>query len=86
MQGRSDKAIVRMLTTASEPLTTDPHLVASMLQGTMVGVSRAFLESGAPEKQVDALRRELIFVACSYVDACSSRGAVPDVRVAGARV
>ncbi len=73
MQGRSDKAIVRMLTTASEPLTTDPHLVASMLQGTMSGVSRRLLESPGAEKQLDILRTELIFVACAYVDACSAR-------------
>jgi hypothetical protein len=32
------------------------------------------LESGAAEKQFDTLRRELIFVACAYVDACSARG------------
>ena len=44
-----------------------------MLQGTMVGVSRRMLESGAAEKQFDILRRELIFVACAYVDACSAR-------------
>jgi AcrR family transcriptional regulator len=70
---RSNKAIVRMLASASEPLTTDPQLVASMLQGAMVGVSRRMLESDAPEKQLDILRRELIFVACAYLDACSAR-------------
>jgi AcrR family transcriptional regulator len=70
---RSNKAIVRMLATASEPLTTDPQLVASMLQGAMVGVSRKMLESDAPEEQLDILRRELIFVACAYLDACSAR-------------
>jgi AcrR family transcriptional regulator len=70
---RSNKAIVRMLATASDPLTTDPQLVASMLQGAMVGVSRRMLESGAPEEQLDILRRELIFVACAYLDACSAR-------------
>ncbi len=70
---RSNKAIVRMLETASEPLTTDPQLVASMLQGAMVGVSRRMLESGAAEKQFDSLREELIFLACAYVDACSVR-------------
>ena len=70
---RSNKAIVRMLATASEPLTTDPQLVASMLQGAMVGVSRRMLESDAPEEQLDILRRELIFVACAYLDACSAR-------------
>ena len=70
---RSNKAIVRMLATSCEPLTTDPQLVASILQGAMVGVSRMLLESGAPEKQFDILRRELIFVACAYLDACSGR-------------
>ena len=70
---RSNKAIVRMLETACEPLTTGPQLVASMLQGAMVGVSRRMLESGAAEKQFDSLREELIFLACAYVDACSVR-------------
>jgi AcrR family transcriptional regulator len=76
---RYNKAIVRMLETASEPLVTDPQLVASMLQGTMAGVIRTLLESSAPEKQVDALREELIFVACSYLDACSARASVHSV-------
>jgi AcrR family transcriptional regulator len=70
---RFNKAVVRMLTTSCDPLTTDPQLVASMLQGSMVGVSRRMLESGAPEKQFDILHRELIFVACAYLDACSAR-------------
>jgi AcrR family transcriptional regulator len=69
---RSNKAIVRMLESASNPLTTDPQLVASMLQGAMVGVSRRMLESGAPEKQLDTLRRELISMTCAYLDACSA--------------
>jgi AcrR family transcriptional regulator len=78
---RSNKAIVRMLTTASETLTTDLQLVASMLQGAMVGVSRRLLESAAPEKQFDTLRQELIFFVCAYLEACSTR--VP-VQPAGA--
>ena len=73
---RTNKAIVRMLTTACEPLTTDPQLVASMLQAAMFGVSRRMLESDAPEKELDTLRRELIFVACAYLDACSGRPSV----------
>jgi AcrR family transcriptional regulator len=78
---RTNKAIVLMLASAREPLTTDPQLVASVLQGTMAGVSRRLLESGAAEKQFDTLRRELIILACAYVEACSSRptsnGATP---------
>jgi AcrR family transcriptional regulator len=73
MGARINKAIVRMLETASEPLTTDPQLVASMLEGAITGISRRMLESGAPEKQYEALREELIFVACAYLDACSAR-------------
>jgi hypothetical protein len=75
---RMNKAIVGMLESASDPLMTDPQLVASMLQGAMVGVSRRMLESGAAERQFDILRRELIFVACAYVDACSARVSVQD--------
>ena len=73
MGSRFNKAIVAMLSTASQPLSTDPQLVASMLQGMMVGVSRRLLESGAPEKHFDTSCRELIFVACAYMDACSIR-------------
>jgi len=74
MGARSNKAIVRMLESASNPLTTDAHLVASMLQGAMFGVSRRMLESGAPEKQFDTVRRELISMTCAYLDACSASG------------
>ena len=70
---RFNKAVVRMLESACDSLTTDPQLVASMLQGMMVGVSRRILESGAAEKQFDTLGRELIFAACAYLDACSAR-------------
>ncbi len=70
---RSNRAIARMLSTASEPLMADPQLVASMLQGAMAGVSRRMLESGAAEKEYDSLRGELIFLACAYVDARSAR-------------
>ena len=82
---RSNKAIVEMLKTASEP-TVDPQLVASMLQGAMVGVSRRMLESGAPEKQFETLRQELVFLACAYLKACSARpsaGAAGAIRLGG---
>jgi AcrR family transcriptional regulator len=70
---RSNKAIVRMLTTASEPLITDPQLVASMLQGAMAGVSRRLLESDSPVKQFEPFRQELIVFVCAYLEACSTR-------------
>lgn len=83
MGTRFNKAIVRMLASSREPLRTDATLVASMLEGAMVGVSRRMLESGAPEKQVDAFGRELIVVACAYLDACSARVSVPDAGALG---
>ena len=73
MGTRANKAIVGMLASAREPLTTDPELVASMLQGAMGGVSRRMLESDAAGEQLDTLSKELIFVACAYLDACSAR-------------
>jgi hypothetical protein len=76
MGTRFNKAIVPMLATSREPLTTDPQLAAYMLQDAMVGVSRRMLESGAPEKQLDTLRRELIFMTCAYLDAFSAHVSV----------
>jgi AcrR family transcriptional regulator len=76
---RSNRAIVRMLESASDPLGADPELVASVLQGAMVGVSRRMLESGAQEKQFEGLRRELIVMACAYVEACSAQARVQGV-------
>ena len=75
---RSNRAIVDMLRTAREPLTTDPQLVASILQGVMSGVSRRLLESATPEKQFDALQRELIILACAYLNASSEHPSIQD--------
>ena len=83
MGTRINQAILRMLATSSESLATDPQLVASMLQGMMAGVSRRILESSAPEKQFEILRQELIFAACAYVDACSTRDLIRVERLAG---
>ena len=75
MAARFNQAIVRMLETTCEQLATDPQLVASMLEGTMIGISRRILESGGSER-VDTLRDELIFAACAYADARSARALV----------
>jgi AcrR family transcriptional regulator len=66
---RSNKAIARMLATASEPLNNDAQLVASVLQGAMAGVSRRLLESPALEQEAEAFRRELISMASAYLNA-----------------
>jgi len=70
---KTNKAVVGMLKTARDRLTTDPLVVASMLQGVIVGVSRRLLESTAPEKQFDTLRQELIFLVRAYLKACCAR-------------
>ena len=72
---RLNKAIAEMLASACQPLTKEPRLVASMLQGMMAGVSRTLLESDSPEEQFDSLRRELMLLACVYLEACSARSA-----------
>lgn len=73
MGARCNKAIIAMLTTASEPLTIDPRLVAAMMQSAMSGVSKRLLEADAPEKQFEPLRRELVFFVCAYLEARSER-------------
>ncbi|HEX6495672.1 MAG TPA: TetR/AcrR family transcriptional regulator [Acidobacteriaceae bacterium] len=72
-EGRANNAITEMLKSAREGLATDPRAVASMLQGVMVGVSRRLLESGAAEKQFEAVRQELVVLACAYLEASSLR-------------
>ncbi len=49
----------------------------------MVGVSRRMLESSDPEKSLDILREELIFVACAYLDACSARASLESASAIG---
>jgi AcrR family transcriptional regulator len=81
---RTHKAIVQMLASSRDRLAAAPQTVASLLQGMMVGVVRRMLESGAPEKEGDIFRRELIVVACAYLDACSARVPVESERAIAA--
>ncbi len=73
MGERSYGAMTRMLESHAEPLMIDARLASTMLYGVMVGVSRRLLESRAAEKELPALRQELIFLACAYLKACSTR-------------
>jgi AcrR family transcriptional regulator len=68
---RSNQALIAMLASAREPLTKDPQLVASMLQGAMGGISRRLLESDEPGKHFESFRQELTLFVCSYLNACS---------------
>lgn len=80
MGTRSKKAIAGMFATASGPRIKDPQLAAEMLQGAMAGIVRRLLESDAPEKEAEGFRRELISMACAYLDASSARVSVQGVR------
>lgn len=74
MNLRANKAIVAMIETTCDPLAKDPQLIAEMLQGAMGGVSRRLLESRSPEKQFDALHKELLFLVSAYLSACNAGG------------
>jgi AcrR family transcriptional regulator len=69
-QARVNDAIVTLLRSAPEPMTTDLKLIATMLQSTIAGVKRHLLESEMPEAQFGAIQRELVMVVRSYVRAC----------------
>lgn len=69
MSVRGGRAIAEMLENASDRLTVDVELVASVLQGAMAGVSRRLLESKEPERQFEAMRAELVVLVQAYVRA-----------------
>jgi AcrR family transcriptional regulator len=69
MATRMKKAVAAALANACEPLGRDPELVASLLQGAMSGISHILLESANPEKQYPALKRELVLMMRTYIDA-----------------
>jgi AcrR family transcriptional regulator len=70
---RTHAAIVEMLRSSCQPLERDAASVALMLQGAMAGIGRRLVESGTPERHLAALRQELIFMVCSYLDASGKR-------------
>jgi hypothetical protein len=67
---RVNDAIVGLLRSAPEMLTTDLPLMATVLQSTIAGVKRQLLESDMPETQFERMQRELVLVVRSYVRAC----------------
>ena len=67
---RVNNAIVGLLQSAPEVLTTDLQLMATVLQSTIAGVKRQLLESDMPEAQFEVMQRELVLVVRNYVRAC----------------
>lgn len=70
---RMTKAMVELFSTAQEPLPGDPHLIASILQGAMAGVSRRLIESDNRETEFAPMQRELILFVCLYLEANSGK-------------
>ena len=70
---RANHAIVELLQSAPEMLTTDMQLMATVLQSVIAGVKRQLLESDMPEAQFEVMQRELVLVVRSYVRACVGR-------------
>jgi AcrR family transcriptional regulator len=70
---RVNHAIVGLLQSAPEGLTTDLQLMATVLQSTIAGVKRQLLDSDMPEAQFEVMQRQLVLVVRSYVRACVGR-------------
>ncbi len=62
--------LAALLASSSEPLNKDPLLVASMLQGSMAGVTRGLLEAGTPPRNLDLWVNELTAAVCAYLETC----------------
>jgi AcrR family transcriptional regulator len=69
---RSNRAIAAMLATSTEPLRSEPRLVAEIFQGVMGGVSRRLLESDTPESNLEPFRNELILLLRAYLERASA--------------
>jgi AcrR family transcriptional regulator len=69
MSQRGCHAVASMLSTAPAELTTEPMVLAELLQGVLAGTSRRLIESPAPHKLLDSYRAELIRLASSYLAA-----------------
>jgi AcrR family transcriptional regulator len=81
VRGRVNRVMVGVLASAREPLRKDPQIVASMLQSAMFGVSQRLLESSTPEKELNPLREELIYLVNAYLEACSASAVIPQTFV-----
>ena len=69
----ANKSLAKMLASSPEPLSPEPAMVASMLQGMLAGMSRKLLESPDAARELEGLRQEMVVMACAYLDACSAR-------------
>jgi AcrR family transcriptional regulator len=67
---RSRRAIVQLFSTAREPLTKDPEVIANAVVSALNGFSRSLLESKSPESQLESMRAELVILVHAYLHTC----------------
>jgi AcrR family transcriptional regulator len=69
---RSRKNVAALLATAKEGLAKDPEVVASVVLAALNGVARRVLEAQRPEREMEALRGELMELVRSYLVTCAA--------------
>jgi AcrR family transcriptional regulator len=67
---RARRAIVDLFTSAREPLTKDPEIIANAVVSALNGFSRSLLESKSPELQLEPMRDELNILVHAYLRTC----------------
>lgn len=67
------RSMAKMFATAKEGLTKEPEMVAAVVGAAMNGISRRVLESKHPEREVVALREELLVLVHSYLRTCAAK-------------
>ena len=67
---RGARRVAELFATASEGLTKEPEVVASMVLAAFNGTSRRLLESRHPEREYAGLREELAVMVQAYLSTC----------------
>ncbi len=67
------RSVVELFATAKEGLSKNPEIVATGVLAAMNGIARALLESKSPEKQVEAMREELLAMVHAYLQTCVAK-------------
>jgi AcrR family transcriptional regulator len=70
---RSRRAVTALFASAQEGLTKDPEIVATVVLAALNGISRRVLESKFPERQMAALREELLVLVHAYLRTCTEQ-------------
>ncbi|MGA8937564.1 MAG: TetR/AcrR family transcriptional regulator [Acidobacteriaceae bacterium] len=67
---RGLRAVTTLFTSAPEPLTKDPTLIATVVVASFNGIARRILEAKSPERELEPLRTELTVLVHAYLRTC----------------